>query len=265
VKLLLFLCLAGAGLSQQPERKWRDLAEQQLYLQIAGETDAGRRVGLLDVWTRQYPSSDFKKERLDLYIASYRLLGRPAAAFDSAQEALKLDPADPNALYCVVRLTPAHLEPKEANLQTAEQWASRLLSLAKPVASTAEWDACAHRALGWIARQQGDRKKAEAAFIESLKRRGDSAEVSLWLGEVIAEQQDPERTPEVLYHFARASTLAGSGGLPIEERTHADVLYTRAYQKYRGDDRSGMKELRDLAVSRPFPPPGFKLPGRGKR
>ncbi|MBI1788079.1 MAG: hypothetical protein HYR60_11090 [Acidobacteria bacterium] len=259
-RCLAILGLALAAWAQAPVKKWRDLGEHKLFTSIAGEPDPQRRLALLDLWNTQYPVSDFKKERLHLYIATCQGVGRSASAFDFARQLLEIDAGDPTGLYWATLLAPSQMETKKADLETAEQWANRLLAASKPAASAADGDAVAHKTLGWAAMQRGEHPKAEAAFVESLKRKPDAAQVSLWLGTVIEAQQNPERQADALFHLARAASLTGTGGLPPDERVYANVLFNKAYTKYRGEEHAGMAELREQAKLHALPPVGFQLP-----
>src|SRR5262245_21444843 len=150
-RIVLFAAAALAAWSQRPEKKWRDIGEHQLFTSIAAEADSGKRLGLLDLWTRQYPDSDFHKERLHLFIATYQVFGRPASAFEHTKELLRLDASDGTGLYWAVTLAPSQIERNKSNMEMVEQWANRLLLVLKQADSAREWDAAAHKTLGWVA------------------------------------------------------------------------------------------------------------------
>jgi tetratricopeptide (TPR) repeat protein len=254
---------------QAPKKQVKDKAEYDLFNAIAKpDLDPNKRLALLNTWKEKYPGTDFKEERLIYYLTTYQALQQPAKVMETAKELLALDPKNIQALYFLTILTPQMANTSPEALDTGEKAAQGLLSAEKPAntkdedwaKAKSDFDALAHKSLGWVAMQRKNNEQAEEAFVKSLKIKPNDAEVSYWLGTVVFAQKKPERQSEVLFHFARAAALdPKEGGLNPQFRQQVDTYLTKAYNTFHGQDRTGLTELKTTARSQPFPPEGFKI------
>lgn len=262
---------------QAAAKKWKDQAEYDLFASITKETDPSKKLGLLNNWKDKYSTTDFKQERLQLYLTTYQQSGQPQKMVETAKEMLTNDPKDFQALYWLTFLTPTLTTggpPSADTLDMGEKAATSLtanldetFSAAKKPASTsdADWkkarndmEALAHKTLGWTAMQRKDNAKAEDEFTKSLQLNSNAGEVSYWLGTVILAEKKPERQAAALYHFARAAAYEGQGALTPQGRQQIDQYLTKAYTTYHGNT-AGLNELRAQAKGAVFPPADYKI------
>lgn len=254
------------------QKKVKDQGEYDLYSNIIKEQDANKRISLLNTWKEKYPETDFKTERLGFYIASYSALGRAADVMTTAQELLKLEPKNGQALSAVVynlfRLSPASPE----QLTFAEQCGKELLGNLDSVlgqkpanVSDADWakhrqgiEILSHNALGFIAMTRKEAEPAEKEFLASLALDPNNGQVSYWLGMVNRTVRSAEKQSSALYHFARAAAYDGPGAYPAAGRKELQGYLEKAYVQYHGD-RSGLAELLEQAKTQALPPPDFKI------
>ena len=265
----------GAAQGQTPQKNWKDRAEYDLFESINKETNGARKLDLLNNWKDKYANTDFKQERLTMFLTTYQALNQPAKMIETAREMLSNDPKEFQALYWITFLTPSMNNPAPDALGSGEQAAGELLANLdatfapekKPAnLSEADWkkarqdmEALGHKTLGWVAMLRKNNDAAEKEFVKSMEINQNAGEVSYWLGTVILAQKKPERQSEVLFHFGRAANYDGPGALPPEGRKQIDAYFVKAYNNYHGQDDAGLKELRALARSKPVPPADFKI------
>lgn len=267
--LLALTLTSGLLLAQAKEKKVKDQGEYDLFTAVTKEQDPGKKLALLNQWKEKYPDSDFKDDRLKLILTAYQQLGKPAEMYATAKELQALDPKEVTALYWLTLLTES-LPPTPDTLSTGEKAAQALLSAEKPAPVKPEdWEkmqkefgAIAHKTLGFIATQNKDFKKAEEEYTKVLQMNPNFAQVSYALGMAIYQQKDPKRQSEVLYHFARAASLTGTGELQGAQKKAIDDFFVKAYTNYHGPE--GMAELRKTAMAGAFPPAGFTIKNKAE-
>lgn len=248
------------------KKTYKDQQEYTLFDSVTKETDANKKLTLLNTWKEKYPDSDFKMDRLRIYLTTYQQLGQPAKMIDTAKEILAIDPKDITALYWITFLTPNLGSTSADVLDTGEKAANGLLAADKPAEvkdedwtkAKAQTDPVAYTTLGWIAMQRHNNEVAEQNFKKSLSLNPNAAQVSYWLGTVIIAEKKPEKQSEALFDFARAAAYDGTGSLTPEGRQKIDAYLTKVYNTIHGDS-SGLAELKALAKASPTPPADFKI------
>lgn len=266
---------AGTAFAQAQKKQVKDQAEYDLYAGATKETNAQKKLALLETWKQKYPGSDFKLERNQLLLDTYRQLGQAAKMIEVGKEMLADDPKDTTALYWISLLTPSLNNTSPEALDLGEKTANGLLGTLdtsfapdkKPAATPEEaWkkakveaEALAHKTLGWVAMQRKQNEVAEKEFAKSLELNPANGEASYWLATTIFAQKKPERQSIVLFHFARAASYDGPGAIAPEGRATIDAYLTKAYTTYHGKDEAGLAELKTLAKSQAFPPEGFHI------
>ena len=258
------------ALAQAKEKKVKDQAEYDLFTAVTKEASPQKKLALLDEWKQKYPDSDYKDDRLKIYLQTYQALGQGQKMWDTAKEILQVEPNEVTALYWLTLLTES-LPVTPETLSTGEKAAQGLLSAQKPEpVAAADWEkmtkefgAIAHKTLGFIASQRQDQPKAEAEYRKVLEFNPNFAQVSYALGLTIVQQKDLKRQPQALYHFARAASMTGTGEIPAAQRKAVDDFFVKAYKNYHGSE-DGMAELRTLAKSQPFPPAGFDIKNKNE-
>ncbi len=250
----------------EKKKNYKDQQEYTLFDSVTKATDATKKLALLNTWKEKYPDSDFKLDRLQLFLTTYQQLGQPAKMIDTAKEILAVDPKDLQALYWITFLTPTIGNNSTDALDTAEKAANGLLAAEKPAAvkdedwtkAKAQTDAAAYTTLGWVAMQRKNNDVAEQNFKKALGINPNAGQLSYWLGTVILAEKKPEKQSEALFHFARAATYDGQGALTPDGRQKIDAYLTKVYTSYHGDT-SGLAEIKALAKANAMPPADFKI------
>jgi tetratricopeptide (TPR) repeat protein len=267
-----------ASLEAQEKKKpdWKDAAEYDLYKPITQTQDPKLWLESLDKWTKQYPQSELADIRRQLYLETYRQLGRTREAFNAAVEVLRDNPNNLFALSTIVgsiyQLSPA----SPADLDIAERASTTILAnldgiYAKENRPTEMTDADAAKAkpemrvfaqktAGWIDWTRKDFARAEVELAKAVALDPKQGQVSYWLGDAMLEQNktNPEKQPVALYYFARAASYDGPSGLPASDRKNLMVYLNTAYGKYHGSDE-GLDKLVASAKASAAPPSGFQI------
>ncbi|MGH9721997.1 MAG: hypothetical protein ACRD8O_17455 [Bryobacteraceae bacterium] len=263
--------LPAQALKKKEDRKVKDQGEHDVFSEVAKTTDPAKRLQLLDSWKQKYSDTDFKEERLVFYLTTYQALGQGVKMAEAAKELLALDPAHVQALYWLTLLTET-LPVNPDSLATGEKAARGLLNAKKPEAvkdddwgkMKKEFEVLAHKTLGFTAWQRKDFSGAEKEYARVLELSPAFAPVSYSLGMVILGTKNPDRQPEMLYHWARAASYSGVGELaPPDFKKKIDAFFVKAYNTYHGSEE-GLKELRAAALTSPVPPSGFNIKSKAE-
>jgi tetratricopeptide (TPR) repeat protein len=261
---------AAAAAPAEKKKQYKDQQEYTLYDSVTKETDANKKLATLNTWKDKYPESDFKQERLALFLSTYQTLGQGAKMVDTAKEILGNDPKDITALYWITFLSPSVGNNSADAVATATKAANGLLAAEKPAATKDEdwksaktnFDAIAYKTLGWAAAVPKNYAEAEQNYKKSLQSDPKSGEVAYSLGQALLARSIAEKKPavqsEALYYFARAASYDGPGALNPAGRKTVDDYLTKVYNTLHGDS-SGLAELKALAKANPTPPADFKI------
>jgi len=245
--LLWTICATAAN--------WTDRKEYDLVLNIRAETSPQKRLGLLDQWKSEYPKSELGQARLELYLATYQALGDSPHTLSVAGEMLAAQPDNPVGAYWFTLLLPEEKSALPEQLAVGEKASRQLLADPKPAGGV---ESMAHRTLGWIHWQRSEYTQAEEEFQKCLQVNPTAAEISGWLGTVLATEQQPDKRVPALWQLARASAYQDSGALPDGLRRQSGEVLERLYTAYHGDT-GGLDQLRSAAAAAPFPPAGFDV------
>lgn len=258
------------GAMAQAQKNYKDRAEYDLYSSILKETNAQKKLELLGQWKEKYPSTEFKTERLGLYLATYQALNKGPEMLATAKEMVADDPKSMQGLYWVSIFTLNNTQPEQ--LDAGQKAAQGLLANLdeffaagkKPAALSEDaWkkekgnmEALAQTTLGWVAMTRKENEPAAAAFRKALELNPNGAQVSYWLGSVLLRKGETQG--EGLYHIARASQLEGQGSLDANTKSQLTAYLQKVYAQYHGDS-SGLDELKAKAKESAFPPADFKV------
>lgn len=257
---------SGTAAPAEKKKQYKDQQEYTLYDSATKETDANKKLSLLNTWKEKYAESDFKLERTMLFLDTYQRLNQFAKMIDISKDILAIDPKELHALYWITLLTPQLGLNSQDGLATGEKSANGLLAAEAPAGTKPEdWekakkvtDAIAYKTLGWVAWQRKTYDVAEQKLLMSLKMEPNSGEVDYWLGTVIYLQKKPERISEALFYFARAAAYDGPGAMTPQQRKQADDFLTKVYPQIHGDT-TGLAELKALAKANSAPPADLKV------
>lgn len=255
-----------------PATNWTDRKEYDLVLTIRSETTPQKRLDLLDSWSKNYPKTELREARLELYLETYESLGDPAHMFETSKQILADHPSSPVGLYWCTVLLPQLTNPSPENIDVGDKAARKLItglntyfSGEKKPASTpdADWqkqkgavEVLAHRTLGWAAWQRGELAPAEDEFTKCLEKDPHDTEVSSWLGIVLA-LENGKQVP-ALWHLARASKTDEAGTLSEEQRRQVNAMLEHVYASYHGG-LDGLDDLKNASASNVFPASGFSI------
>jgi hypothetical protein len=262
--LALALLLPGTSFAQAPQVK--DQAEYDLVQAIQKEADAAKRLELLKTWKEKYPTSDFKKNRIEAILMTYQGLNNPEGMLETAKEIVSGEPKSFLGNLWITLLTVSMNKNTPEGLSDGEKAANGLLSADKPATVTdADWPKQqsyaafnSARTLGWIAWQKKAYTDAEASFTKALTITPASAEISYWLGSVIVAQKDAEKQGKALWHFARAAGLEGDGAFQGAQKDRTKAYFEKNYLAVR-EGKDGMDELTAKAKAEPMPPADFRV------
>lgn len=269
-----------AQAAKAPKKAWKGAnggqEEYGLAQAIDKATDAKGKIAALDKWTAAFPQSDFDDIRQDAYLGAYQSANMNRQAFDKALEILKTNPNHFFALRTIVSVVQALMPPTPADLDNASRIAMYILDNAdtafaaanKPQAITdAQWPAvkpamkaAAHNVYLYTITARKDPPREEADLTAYLKKDPTQATTSYSLaGAILAQnQQQPQKQPLALYHFARAAAYTGPGALPAAAQKQALDYITKTYTAYHGSNQ-GLQELLAMAKTNAFPPDGFTI------
>lgn len=268
--VVLVAMLAAGAWAQAPQKNYKDRAEYELYSSILKETNGQKKLELLNQWKEKYPATDFKMERMGLYLLTYQSLNKGPEMLATAKEIVAADPKNMQGLYWVAIFTLNNQTPEQ--LDAGQKAAQSLLAnvdevfapAKKPATVTDDaWkkerstiEILAHTTLGWVAYTRKENDAAVAAFKKALELNPVNGQVSFWLGSTLLRKA--EMQGEGLYHIARAAILDGTGALDANTRNQLQAYVQKVYSQYHGDS-SGLDELKAKAKENAFPPADFKI------
>jgi tetratricopeptide (TPR) repeat protein len=262
----------AAAAAQAPQKNWKDAAEYDMYSAVVKETDPKKKIALLNAWNDKYPTTDYKLERLQLYLNAYQQAGDLHKLVETLNEMLTLNPKDVVAMGAImyyVMLPAYEAQPAAGTLATAEKVAnSALANLDNKPANVKDEDwvkgrkqleALSHQTLGWVAMNRKDAPKAEEEFVKSLQIDPNQGQVDYWMAGVLRSEKTPEKISQALFFYARAATYDGTGSLTPEGRKQLEDYVHKAFNSYHGADDAEFDKLKTLAKSQPLPPADFKI------
>lgn len=266
----------AAQAQQKQQKNYKDRAEYDLFASITKETNPQKRLELLNTWRDKYPTSDFKPERLQLFMVTYQALNQGQKMLDTAKEIVELDANNIGAMFWISLLTPS-LHPANAPaevLATAEKAAKGVLSnidaayapeKKAPNVPEDAWkkermsiEGTARATLGWVEWQRKNLEAAEAQLVKSLATNPQNGTASGWLGTVLLQQRKIEKQSAALYHIARAASYDGPGAADANTRKQLEAYLQKAYNQHHGSTE-GLAELKAKVKTEALPPADFKI------
>jgi len=278
------------GQAAQSQKKVKDQGEFDLFNAVTKDTDPAKKIQDLTAWADKYPDSDYKYDRLFLFMQTYSQ-AKPPQPDKVVQYGAQLMSSDLKTifadnpqqilttLYLVSTSVTTIPNPTQEQFATGDKAAHELLAYLdtffapgkKPATtSDADWtkargqvESIAKAALVWIATRPGfqayekkDYPAAEAAFAKALQQYPESGQAVYYLGLSIYNQRNPDTFPKGLFFIARAVT--SGGGLDDATKKTMDAFLTRAYTTYHGS-AEGIDQLKQQASASATPPAGFAV------
>jgi len=256
---LAFVAAVGLLAAQDPPAENKKVAKDQqeadLINSLPKETDPAKRLATLDKWKAGYPDTPFAAERQAAYLATYQELKKPKETVETAQEILKRNPNDFDALRAIlINGMSISNPPSNADMDTVEKVATHFLNDADAIFTPAnkpaymtpdQWTqakepmrAFSQRMIGVIYVTKKDNERAEAELTKALKMSPNDAQIDYMLGQAILAQNKtkPEKQPLALFYYARAAAYDGQGSLPAANRQQIQGFVSRAYTTYHGSN-----------------------------
>lgn len=255
---------AQAPTTAEPQKNWKDRAEYDLFDAITKDTNATSKLEKLQQWEKQYPTTDYAKERRMLFLTTYVAANQPQQAVAAAKQILTDDPKNFSALYYIMFYTRAlaGTNPTPEVLDQGDKAAKAILeniNTPPPNVTEAQWktartdvEILAHTTLGWIELQRKNWEGAQAEFQKSLQMNPNNGEVTYLMGTAITSEKKVEKMPLALFYFARAATYDGKDALNPDGRKQVLAYVQKAYKSYHGSDE-GFNDLIAKAKSSPSP------------
>jgi len=250
---------------------WTDRKEYDLVLKIRVESSPQKQLDLLNQWKQQYPKSDMRQVRRELFLSAYQALNDVVHMFETAQEMIEDQPANLVGVYWCTLLTPEMKDAKPETLAIGDKASHQLLSgldayfapNQKPESvSDEDWqkqrtaaELLANRTMGYVQWKTGDSAGAEKTFRAYLEKDPKSAEVMSWLGYVLAAESQPVAAA---WQLTRAAASRDDEALPEIWRRQVDDMADRLYTGYHGDSE-GLDKFKTAAAANAFPPADFQV------
>jgi len=280
--LLLAATVAVPAPQEAKEKGPKDQAEYELINKaFSAETPPKTKLQVLDEWKEKYPESDYKDDRVRVYMRTHQQLGDVKSAIGVAKDILKTVPGDFESNYLITASVPGLAAEASAYYADAQKSSNQLIgggvdaqfaAARKPAqVSDDQWNTAktqtlisSHQTLGWIAMQKKENETAEKHFVDVLGINPGLGQVSYWLGNVVLAQGKPDKNVLALFSFARAAVLDGEGALAPEGRKQVDEYLGKVYSAYTGttDD---LPQLKELAMKGPLPPADLEIKSKAIR
>jgi tetratricopeptide (TPR) repeat protein len=261
---------AAAPASAEPQKNWKDRAEYDLYVSIGQDTNPKTRLEKLQQWEKQYPTTEWNKERQTALLTTYAALNDGKNAEDQAKKILADDPKNFTASYYIMLFTqPLYGQNQSPEiLNDGEKAAKAILDnidSPPPNVTADQWaklrpdvEVMGHNNLGFIDMQRKDWAAAETELQKVLTANPNNATVDYQMGTAIASEKKVDRIPAALFYFARAATYSGPGELPAAGKQAAMTYVQKQYKNFHGSDE-GFNDLVAAAKANATPPAGFSI------
>ncbi len=293
VTAILAGCLVGGSLAgAQSQKNFKDAAEYELYnaaSQAITANNFSKAIGDLDTWKAKYADSDYKDTRELFYVKSYFETKQLGKALEAAGGLLAKDygtaldgPTDAiNLLYMAAAAIQQVPDPAPRELATGAKAAHELATYnydKVPSGVTLEdWakvriqmQNVSKAALVYVdlvagtqALKRKDCPVAESALKKAVEDYPYSVQAAAYLAEaeLCLYKNQPDKISMVLYELARAASLDPVQSMvdPKWQQQYVEPKLEDIYRQYHGADPDGLKQLKELAVTAPFPPPGFAI------
>lgn len=261
-----------AGLAQAQQKNVKDQAEYDLLQAQQKEADPTKKLAILTTWKEKYPESEFKTDRLAIFITTYQQLNQAEKMYTTAQELKGIDPKNATALYFLTALppgmnvtTPQRLAEAEQNAQALSDAIPEIFKTLPAGAQQAAFDNQRRQferqvitTQVWVATQRKDFAKVEKIYTDELKKNPNDAQSSYALGQAILATKDKARQEEALFHIGRAAYLTGPGALDPATQKKVQDFFDKTVTNFTGSKEDVQKAAEKTKASA-FPGPDWDL------
>jgi hypothetical protein len=170
----------------------QDAVEAEVMERARIEPDPATKIRLLTEWTAKYPESDYRNDRLRLFMRTHQAGGNTELAIERARDVLDQIPGDFEASFTIAALAPELEAITESMLTTVERVVTHLLTSDKPATLTVkQWAQVDDQVFltcyitqGWVQMLRNEYAGARRAFEAALEINSLRSLVSCWLDEV---------------------------------------------------------------------------------
>jgi len=309
--VLMFGMAMGVGAQAPPaqappaqgapaQKQAKNTAEYNLIQDVVKDIQANnsaKAVTDLDTWSKDFPESDFKDDRLYYYMQAYSKANppQPAKVLDYGSQLVAKglkntfnDAQGPtivlNVLYLLTATVPTLPNPTPEQIALGDKAAHDLLDYLpmffaadkKPAGTTdAQWaqargqlEGVAKKSLialavlpgnQAMAKKPQDCPAAEQAYKKGLLVYPESSVLAYQLALSLRCQQkeNPEKIPQAVYEFERAAVTDPTLGGSNDPKKIQDFA-DQAYATVHGSNE-GLDQLKQMAKNSPLPPDGFTI------
>jgi hypothetical protein len=276
-KKIAIVCMAmmAFAVAQTPpaapadNRKWKDATEETLGIAANNEKDPAAKLEKLDKWKHDYPQSDYDEARTSVYWQTYGELKKFHEQILAAQELRKKVPDSMILLRSILVAFSQISNPTPEDRAAATEAADYIVKNADQVFAPDK-----AKASGFTEAQFKDLKPQMIAYaktqydkivtdqgvdavIAALKADPSRVSLNVWLGQQIladvrAHPDHADRQGEMIFHYARAASYTGPGGLDPDNRAKMKSFVDRAYKTFHGS-MDGEDKLLATAATQPLP------------
>jgi tetratricopeptide (TPR) repeat protein len=271
-RLRLFPAAASpAPIPAAPQAKtpqWKSRAEYDAFQAFVKESDAQKRVSLIQDFIKKYSDSDFLPNAYVAEMQTYVQLSQTSNAIAAAKKALTADPNNLDALSYLSFTFPYTFKPSDANASTelseaaqnAQHGLEVLQNLQKPANVSEEQfekyvqpktkRSVFNIAAGFVALQQKNYNQA----IKSLEAAGQDEPNNVLIYSLLGQayyNESPREINKAIWNLARASALAESSNSP--NAAQLKKFYNQVYEAQHGSNAGEDNVLAAAKASESMP------------
>ncbi|HZT69524.1 MAG TPA: tetratricopeptide repeat protein [Terriglobia bacterium] len=253
---------------QKKQQQWQSRAEYDAFQAFVKESDANKRIPLIQAFIEKYPKSDFLANAYVAEMQTYVQLGKTNEAIAAAKKALGADPDNLDALSYLCFTFPYTFKPSDpAAQQELSQYAQYaqhglevLQNLQKPAGVTeAQFEeyvkpktkrAVFNTAAGFVALQQKNYNQA----IKSLEAASQDDPKNVLVYSLLGQayyNETPREIDKAIWNLARATALAEESNSPNAEQLKK--FYSQVYEAQHGSNEGEDKVLAQAKTADTMP------------
>jgi hypothetical protein len=250
-----------------PKKEMKDPAEYNAYMGAEQQTDDAAKISGFEAFLKQFPSSSYKEDALELLMIAYQKTNNQPKMLDTADKILQVNPCNLRALALIAyskqaAATGANAQQSLADAgQAGEKGLQCLQTATQPQGMAApDWDKLKsttggifNNAAGMAAYTAKDFAKAEKYLRAAVE--GDPANLTevYYLGLAYLAAGPAENDVNGLFFIARAASLQTGAG-----KDQISKFGKSRYVKYHGSE-DGWNDLLAKTATTTLPPADFAI------
>jgi hypothetical protein len=255
-----------AAAPQEKKPQWQSREEYDAFQAFVKESDAHKRIPLIQAFIQKYPKSDFLANAYVAEMQTYAQLDEASHAIASAKKALKADPDNLLPLVYLSFTFPYTYKSSDSDAQAqlsqgaqdAQHGLQVLQGMQKPAGMTQEQfestvktdRATFNIAMGFAALQQKNYSQAIKSLEAAAQDKPNEVLVYSLLGQAYYNES-PREINKAIWNLARATSLAQESNSPNEAQLKK--FYSQVYEAQHGSDQGEDKALAQAKSSDTMP------------